>query len=183
MHSPLSPIIAIFILLILSSCSVATIKSHNPHYKSSREIAKIKGMYKIENVSGGNKDLETLLERKDLQCRGTTFDMPPKMSVRTYIADALTNELDAAGKLDNTTGRAIRSSYNRIEPDTSNFDNGFWYIEAMYEIGGNKYNVKTITEFSSAFNASVACVTTANMFEDAIAQNFLEFFKLLNAKK
>lgn len=164
--------------LLLSSCSVMAVKKHVPHFKNTRELSKVKGSYSVLDAKGGTPAMEEKLKSESLSCRLTTFNMPANTSVANFLKDALTDELDAAEKL-NLKGDKITIVVKGMDSDTSGFSTGSWALDFDYIVGTKTHNVKTKTEFESAYAADTACRNTANALTDALNDNFAAFYKKL----
>jgi hypothetical protein len=152
------------------------VKKHVPYFKSTRELRKAKGTYTVAGVTGADPNMEKKLAGETLSCRLTNFNMPVNTSVANYIKDGLTDELDAADKFA-PKGSAISVVVNKLESDTSGFNTGDWQLDFNYVMKGKSYNVKTKTEFESAYSADTACRNTANALTDALTENFTAFYK------
>ncbi len=191
-----SKIMNLLIILSIAGCSIMAVKKHSPHYLNTRKLKKVNGIYKISNVVAEKKaaplptsdiklayqdnrpirsSIENVLEGKSVQCRLTTFNLPAKMTVQTYLKETFEHELDAAEKLDPTKGKEIKILVKKLEVDTSSGTDGLWLLDIEYEVGGKKHLVSTQSAFESAFNAQAACSNAANTFSDAIAENFVTF--------
>lgn len=161
--------------LLLSSCSVMAVKKYNPNFKTTR---------KVENsiapvgdiVVKGTATTEDSLNSNSMSCRLATFEMPANSTLRGYIKSAVADELDAAKKLSDS-GEKLQIVVNEFVSDTAGFDTGVWTIDMNYQLGKKLVNVKTETRFTSAFFAQTACTNTATALEDALRENFEEFFK------
>jgi hypothetical protein len=164
--------------LLLSSCSVMAVKKHVPHFKNTRELAKAKGSYSVLDAKGATPEMEEKLKSESLSCRLTTFNMPANTSVANFLKDALTDELDAAEKL-NLKGDKITIVVKAMDSDTSGFNTGSWALDFDYIVGTKTHNVKTKTDFESAYAADTACRNTANALTDALTDNFTAFYKKL----
>lgn len=164
--------------LLLSSCSVMAVKKHVPHFKNTRELSKVKGSYSVLDAKGSTPEMEEKLKGESLSCRLTTFNMPANTSLATFLKDALTDEIDAAEKL-NPSGGKITVVVKELNSDTSGFSTGSWMLDFDYILGTKTYNVKTKTEFESAYMAETACRNTANALTDALTENFAAFYKKL----
>ena len=172
--------LAIFALIsiLLSSCSVMAIQKHNPNFKSTRELEKAKGSFKVAEVKGGKPEMEKRLASKALSCRLTTFNMPADMTVSGFMKAGLTDEFDAARKL-SEGGHGVTVVVNNLASDTASFDKGSWDLDLDYVVSNKTINVKTKTVFESAYMAETACRNTANALSNALEENFTEFFKKL----
>lgn len=169
----------LFLLALLaSSCSVTAIKKHDPHFKSTRELQKVKGNFHVVEVRATKKEEQDQLKRSDLPCRLATFNMPTNTTVASFIRDALTDELDAAEKL-SENGTKIFVTVNHLESHSASIDTGNWELDFDYLVGSKSINVKTKTEFESAYVAGTACTNTANALTDALTENFVALYKKL----
>jgi hypothetical protein len=164
--------------LLLSSCSIMAIKKHEPNFKSSREIAKSKGSYKIGAITTSGEELTKLLRASHFQCRMTTFNMPANKTVEDFLRDSFTDELDAAEKLSGT-GTPISLEVKKME-SSSGLDKGTWTLDFTYKVGSRLVEVNTVSEFESAFAADTACRNTASAFSDAVGENFVGLFRKLS---
>lgn len=178
--------------ILLSGCSVSIIQKHNPHFKTTRVVSKsIKRLYisnlleknvignHVERIDGKNNKRKSILEQSLFQCRLTTINLPKGMTVRDYLNNAITDELDAAGILDKK-GDPVTVFIHKLDSDTSGFSTGYWYLDFEYRIKGRIIRVATTTEFESAFVADTACRSTAASLSEAIGQNLVALFENLN---
>jgi hypothetical protein len=171
-------LLALAALFLLSACSVTAVKKHVPHFKTTRELSKAKGSFSVLDAKGATPEMEEKLKGESLSCRLTTFNMPANMSISNFLKDALTDELDAAEKL-NLKGDKITVVVKAMDSDTSGFNTGSWSLDFDYILKGKTYNVKTKTDFESAYSAVTACRNTAEALTDAVTENFAGFFKKL----
>ena len=166
--------------IALSSCSITAINKHQPNFKSSREIAKAKGNFHIGEIKSSDAELLKQLHLSHFQCRMTTFNMPANKTVEDFLRDAYTDELDAAEKL-SPNGTPISIDVKQIE-SSSGLDKGTWTLDFNYKVGSRVVEVKTVSEFESAFAADTACRNTANAFSEAIGENFVTLFRKLSTR-
>lgn len=164
--------------LVMSSCSVMGIKKHQPNFKNVRELEAVKGSFRVESVKANEKEMQERLVTNSLSCRLTTFNMPAGKDVAGFLQDALTDEFDAARKLA-PNGTPVNVVVNNLTSDTSGFSRGNWTLDFDYLVKGKTYNVKTVTEFESAYAADTACRNTAAALTDAVGENFASFYKKL----
>jgi hypothetical protein len=168
----------VFLVLIgflLNACSVAGIREYDPYYKNTQALANVKDSFKDVAVKGGTPEYEKTLQKKDLGCRLTTFNMPANKTIAGYIEAAMTSELDAGKKL-SPKGKSLSIQVNKLESDTAGMDKGRWALDFAYTMNGATKDVTTITEFESAFAAATACRNTAEALQQALRDNFLKYF-------
>lgn len=168
----------ILCMLALSGCSVMAVRKYDPYFKNTQDLSHVKGTFSSISVAGGSAPLANRLKRSSLDCRLTTYEMPAKTTVSDYIRDALNDEFDAAQKL-SPSGKPIALTVNKLESDTSSFSTGTWTLDFDYAVAGQKRNIKTLTEFQSAYMGDTACRNTAEALQDALRANFAKFFKSL----
>lgn len=161
-------------LLLLASCSVAGIQKHNPNFKTTRELRKLRGHYSAVDVKATDAEMVKKLQSSSLGCRLTSFSMPANMTVKDFIQAAFTDELDAAERL-SKNGTEIAIQVNALTSDTSSFGKGSWTLDFSYAEGKKKVNIKTVTEFESAYMAETACRNTANALSSALTDNFIAY--------
>jgi hypothetical protein len=176
----LKPLLFLVLCFLATACSVVAVRPYDPFYKNTSELALVKGSFKGVQVRGATAGVDALLKQSSMTCRLTTFNMPANKNVETYVQDALTVELDAAKKL-SPNGPTITVTINRLESDTAGFNKGHWDVDFTYSTGKSMTNIKTSTEFESAFAAGTACRNTAQGLETALRENFNKFFSSLAA--
>jgi len=165
----------ISLALLLNACSVAGIRNYDPYYKNTQALATVKDNFKDVSVKGASPEVDKMLQKKDMSCRLTTFNMPANSTVGSYIKDAMTSELDAAKKIQ-PNGRPVSIQVNKLDSNTSGMDKGQWTADFTYTMGGSIKDVKTTTEFESAFAAATACRNTAEALQQAMRDNFNKYF-------
>lgn len=169
----LNPFSALLCSLLLASCSVTGIQKHNPNFKTTRELKKMKGSFHVTEVKAVDPQVMERLKSASLTCRLTSFSMPANMTLKDFLQTALTDELDAAEKM-STAGTGISLQVNQIE-SCSGVDKGTWTLDFLYLVGKKSVAVKTVTEFESAYLGDTACRNTANALSTALADNFASF--------
>lgn len=167
--------------LILSGCSVMAVRAHQPGFKNTRELAAVRGIYRVGEISGSVASVDRLLSEKAMPCRLTTFNMPADKSVGQYIQQALTDELDAAKKLSDK-GTPITIVVNKLDSDTAGLDKGSWTLDFTYQVGSRAYNVRTTTQYESAFVATTACRNTGDALTDALSANFMALYHKMQGR-
>lgn len=176
----LQKILLCLMLVTLSACSGMGsgmgIKAHKPNLNSTLEIAKRDGQFRIVTIKGQNSAMDNVLNKDLMNCNTTTFSMPRGNTVGTFIREIFENELNTAKKL-SMNGNGINVVVKSLLADTSNMDKGTWTINIDYIEDSKTTNVETVTTFESKLSLLSACVNTANIFEEALADNFVEFFK------
>jgi hypothetical protein len=160
---------------LLSGCSVMAVRKYDPYFKNTQTLTPVKGKFGDVSVTGATPELTSHINRNNLSCRLTTFEMPPASTVASYISNALRDELDAAGKFDKN-GKSISILVKGLDSDTSGFMTGTWTLDFDYTVAGKTKNVKTTTEFQSAYGAGTACRNTAEALQDAVRENLGKFF-------
>lgn len=175
----LSPIFLLLAAFSLSACSVAAIQKHQPHFRNTRELSKVKGTFRVAEVKATETKVDERLKSTALSCRLTTFNMPSGLTVASYVKEALSDELDAAEKIHPANGTPITVVVKGMESDTSSLNKGNWTLDFDYLVAGKTHNVKTVTEFESAYNAGTACRNTADALTVALTENFAGLYKKL----
>ncbi len=165
--------------LLLSSCSVAGIRKHEPGYKNVQSLERVKGSFSVGRVEATQQGVASRLKSKSMPCRLTTFNAPAGMTFSDYLQSALTDELSAAKKM-SASGVPISIRVNQLESDSSGFDKGTWKLDFDYLVGSKRIHVTTATVFESAFVADTACRNTASALTDALAENFRQFYQRLS---
>lgn len=171
-------------LFFLASCSVGTLKSYEPSYKTTRALKEVKGSYVIRKVwsetmierrKGFPK--KTILDRVELSCRGSSFSTPNRITLGEYIKSAFNIELDAAGLIKSDDNSATSLVLKVLEIDLNTFGNsGEWIIRIVYNSDNDKREVSTVYKFDSAFSGEVACTNAKESFEAALSKNFRSYF-------
>lgn len=162
--------------LSLVGCSQLGLKPHKPALKSSLEITKTPGMFKILAVKGDSSEVTKMLDSDLMSCGTTTFSMPRGNTVGTFIREIFEEELIAAEKY-SAKGDFINVLIKSITLDMQARENGAWKLDIDYTVNEKTTNIKTEIEFSSKVSMLTSCTHTASMFEDAIADSFVDFFK------
>ncbi len=161
-------------ITMLASC--AGLKSHQPKLDSTLVINKVDGVYRISTIKGDSTVINALLDKDFMNCNSTTFTLPRGNTVQSYIREIFVNELTTAKKFSDN-GSGINVVVKTLLPDTSNMDKGTWTINIDYIENDKIMNVESVTTFESKMSLLSACVNTSNMFEEALADNFVEYFK------
>lgn len=162
--------------LSLVSCAEMGLKPHKPNIKSTLEIGKSNGTYRILSIKASSPALAKVLSGDLISCGSTTFSMPRGNNVESFIKEIFVEELNAAQKLE-MSGSAIEVVIKSMDLKTMKPEAGEWDMDIDYTVNGKTTNVKSIIEFESKVSLLTACSHTASVFEDAIADNFVEFFK------
>lgn len=171
-------------LVTLTACSsgggmgsgMGGMKAHKPNLNSTLEIAKRDGLFRIVTIKGDNAAMDKVLNNDLMNCNSTTFSMPRGNTVSSFIREIFENELSTAKKY-SLNGSGINVVVKSLLPDTSKIERGTWTIIIDYIEDGKTTNVETVTTFESKFGLLSACVNTANIFEEAVADNFVEYFR------
>lgn len=171
----LNVILSIFILTAVG-CAEMGLKPHKPNMKSTLEIAKSAGTFRVLTVKGATPEITTILNGDLMSCGTTTFSMPRGNTVATFVREVFEQELVAAKKLSDT-GAAIEVLIKSINLETTTKESGEWTVEIDYTMDDKTTSVKTIIEFESKVSLLTSCTHTASVFEDALADNFVDFFK------
>ena len=166
-------------LTLLSACSVVAIRDYDPYYKNTQSLTNLNVSHSSVRVSSVSKWVTSILERNNMACRLTVFNMPAGKTVAVYIRDALTTELDAAKKL-SPNGKPLEIVVARIESNTAGMSRGSWDLDFTYKTSAGSRRVTTKTEYESAFMADTACRNTAQALQDAVRQNFAAYFGQLH---
>lgn len=162
--------------LSLVGCAEMGLKPHKPSLKSSMEIAKSSGMYQILTIKGGNPEVSKKLTSELMSCGTTTFSMPRGNTVGTFIREVFEQELIAAKKL-SETGTPIEVMIKSMDLVSNSKEGGEWTIDVDYTVNDKTTNVKTIIEFEQKVSLLTSCTHAASVFEDALADNLVDFFK------
>jgi hypothetical protein len=165
-------------LLLISSCAEIGIKPHKPLEKSTSEIRKAPGTYRIVTIKGGSSEIDFLLNKDIMKCHNTTFSMPRGHTVSSFIREVFEQELTAADKL-SLNGAPIEVIVKAMNLTSTSLENGEWTMEFEYSANDKKTNIKNTIEFTSKVSMLSSCVHTSMIFEDTIADNLVEFFKRL----
>lgn len=160
----------------LVGCAEMGLSPHKPNSKSTREISKTSGLYQIISVRGASSEMTNILDNDLMSCGSTTFHMPRGNTVGTFIKEVFEQELLVAQKL-SVKGTPIYVVIKSLELETISRDSGVWTVEVSYTVNDKETNVKTIVEFESKVSMLTSCTHTATVFEDALADNLVEFFK------
>lgn len=169
-------ILVCLLSLSLVGCAQLGLKPHKPALKSSLEITKTPGLFKILSVKGDSSEVTKMLESDLMSCGTTTFSMPRGNTVGTFIREIFEEELIAAEKY-SAKGDFINVLIKSIKLDRQSKDNGVWKLDIDYTVNDKTTNIQTEIEFSSKVSMLTSCTHTASMFEDAIADSFVDFFK------
>ena len=165
-----------FIGLGFFGCAEVNIKPHMPTLKSTREISKVDGTYRILTVKGNTSALDKILNNIQMKCSATNFSMPRGNTVGSFIREIFEQELDAAKKL-SLNGTPIEVVVKSIELETTNTASGTWTVEIDYNQNEKTTNIKNIIEFESKFSMLSSCKNASNIFEEALVDNFVDFIK------
>jgi hypothetical protein len=163
-------------ILIVSSCAEIGIKPHKPLQKSTEEISKASGSYRIVTIKGGSSEIDFLLNKDIMKCHNTTFSMPRGHTVSSFIREIFEQELTAANKL-SLNGTPIEVTVKAMNLTSTSLENGEWTMDFEYSANDKKTNIKNTIEFTSKVSMLSSCVHTSMIFEDTIADNLVEFFK------
>lgn len=161
------------------SCAEMGLKPHRPSAKSTDEISKALGDYQISNLTGSSEEMLRTLSKDLMSCGSTTFSMPRGHSVGTFIKELFEQELTAAQKL-SFDGKKIDVLIKEISLKTTSKQGGEWVMDIDYKVGDKTINIKNSIEFESKVSLITSCTYTASVFEDALADSFVEFFKRLS---
>lgn len=160
----------------LVGCAEMGLKPHKANIKSSLEIAKSDGTFRIISIKGSDASIAKILDNDLMNCGATTFSMPRGNTVGTFIREVFEQELDAAKKL-SLKGEGIEVIVKSMKLTTIKPEAGEWAMDIDYVIGDKTINVKNIIEFEAKVSLLTACLQTSTIFEDALADNFVDFFK------
>lgn len=169
-------ILVCLLSLSLVGCAELGLKPHRPSLKSSVEISKAEGMFRIMSIKGGSAEVTKMLEGDLMSCGTTTFSMPRGNTVGTFIREIYDQELIGAQKISDS-GDYIGVVIKSMKLDMESRENGVWKMDIDYTLNEKVTNVKTTIEFSSKVSMLTSCSHTASIFEDAIADSFVDFFK------
>ena len=162
--------------LSLVGCAEMGLKPHKPSLKSTREISKSNGLFQILTIKGETSEIANTLNNDLLSCGTTTFHMPRGNTVGTFIKEIFEQELIAAQKL-SVSGTPIYVMIKSMNLEMASKESGEWTVEIDYTVNDKVTNVKTIIEFESKVSMLTSCSHAATVFEDALADNLVEFFK------
>lgn len=169
------------LILTLVGCAEMGLKPHRPNMKSTSEIAKSSGTFLVLTVKGATPEIANILNGDLMSCGTTTFSMPRGNTVATFVREVFEQELIAANKLSDS-GTAIEVMIKSINLETTTKESGEWTVEIDYRMDDKTTSIKTIIEFESKVSLITSCTHTASVFEDALADNFVEFFKRTHKK-
>jgi hypothetical protein len=162
--------------LSLVSCAEMGLKPHKPNIKSSIEIGKSNGTFRVLSVKANSAAVAKVLSGDLITCGTTTFSMPRGNNVESFIREIFVEELRAAQKL-SSSGSAIEVVIKSMDLKTFKPEAGEWTMDIDYIVDGKTTNVKNAIEFESKVSILTSCSHTASVFEDALADSFVEFFK------
>lgn len=171
----LNMVFCVFVLSLVG-CAEMGLSPHKPNMKSTREISKNSGLYQIISVKGASPEITKILDNDLMSCGTTTFHMPRGNTVGTFIKEVFEQELIAAKKL-SVKGTPIYVVIKSMDLETLSKDSGIWTVEVNYTLNDKETPIKTIIEFESKVSALTSCSHTAIVFEDALADNLVEYFK------
>ena len=154
------------------------VRQYDPYYKNTQQLTKLDKTINGVTVEGATSELTEKLEKPSLTCRLMTYEMPANKAVKDYLRDALTTEFEAAKKL-SPKGTPVKIVVNELDSDTSGFSKGTWTLDFTYKLDNRSENVRTVTEFASAYMGDAACRNTAQALEQALRENFQSFFSKL----
>lgn len=169
-------ILVSLLCLSLVGCAELGLKPHKPTLKTSLEIAKNAGMFKILSIKGETSEVTKILDGDLMSCGTTTFAMPRGNTVGTFIREVYEQELIGAQKLSDK-GEFVSVVIKSIKLDMESRENGVWNMDIDYTLNEKTTNVKTEIQFSSKVSMLTSCSHTASVFEDAIADSLVDFFK------
>ena len=162
--------------LSMIGCAEMGLKPHKPNIKSTIEISKNSGEFRILSIRGDSPEIIKILNGDLISCGTTTFNMPRGNNVESFLREIYVEELEAAKKM-SMSGTAIEIIIKSMNLTTIKAEAGEWAMDIDYVIDGKTINVKNIIEFESKVSILTACTHTASVFEDAIVDNFVLFFK------
>lgn len=162
--------------LSLAGCAEMGLKPHKPSVKSTREIGKNDGTFQIITIKASNPEVASALNNDLMSCGKTTFHMPRGNTVGTFIKEIYEQELIAAQKL-SLSGSAIHVLIKSMNLETISKESGEWTLDIDYTLNDKTTNVKTIIEFDSKVSMLTSCSHAATVFEDAVADSLVEFFR------
>ncbi len=156
-------------LVLLAGCASNNIKSYraDPNLQYDFKNIEMKNIF-INSVSMPEDDLNSI------QCRmvGNIY-LPQKMIYSQYISDALHKSLMTLNKLSDTPENAHTLTVFLTCVNFSSVS-GKWYIDADITVDQNPaVRVTTVTDFGTAYIATIACQNTAEAFDEAVA-NFIK---------
>lgn len=162
--------------LALISCAEIGLKPHKPSLKSIQEISKVSGIYRILSVKGNTPAVEKILNGDLMSCNTTTFSMPRGNTVGSFIREIYEEELRAANRL-SLNGESIEVIVKSMTLESFDKENGVWKMDIDYIHNDKTTNVRSSIEFETKLGLVASCVNTSSVFEEALADNFVEFFK------
>lgn len=169
-------ILLCLLCLSLVGCAEMGLKPHKPSIKSTREISRSSGMFQILTIKGETSEIASTLNNDLMSCGSTTFHMPRGNTVGTFIKEVFEQELIAAQKL-SVSGTPIYVMIKSMNLEMSSKESGEWTVEVDYTMNDKTTPVKTVIEFESKVSMLTSCSHAATVFEDALADNLVEFFK------
>ena len=161
----LSTFSALSALVLLAGCASNNIKSYraDPNLQHDFKNIEMKNIF-VNSVSMPVDDLNSI------QCRmvGNIY-LPKKMTYSQYISDALHKSLMTLNKLSDTPSNAHSLTVFLTRVNFSSVS-GKWYIDADITVDQNPaVRVTSVTDFGTAYIATIACQNTAEAFDEAVA--------------
>ncbi len=154
---------------------------HKPALDNTLVINKRDGLFRVGPIKGANAAIVKMLDGDLMNCNSTTFSMPRGHTVASFMREIFENELATAKKL-SMSGEGIQPTIKVLEVNTANIEKGTWRVVIDYTENDKTTNVETLTTFDSKVSLLTSCTNTANVFEEAIADNFVEYFRRANRK-
>lgn len=169
-------VLGLFSLVSLFSCAEMGLRPHRPTAKSTLEISKATGTFRILSIEGGSSEMRKILDGDIVSCGATTFRIPRGNSVEFFIKEVFSEELRVADKY-SQDGTAIEVVINKMDLTTHKAGSGEWAMDVDYTVNGKTTNITNSIEFESKVSMITSCMNTASVFEEAIADSLVEFFK------
>lgn len=149
---------------------------HKPNLDNTLVINKRDGEFRVGTLKASSTEMDKILNGNLMNCNSTTFSMPRSNTVGSFIREVFENELSTAKKY-STNGNAINVVIKSLTGATSKLNVGTWTVIADYTEDDKTMTVETVTSYESKVSMLTSCSNTANVFEEAVADNFVEYFK------
>ncbi|MBC7712107.1 MAG: hypothetical protein H7177_02140 [Rhizobacter sp.] len=171
-------------LITLASCATGGPKlgtgmgfgTHKPPLDNTLVINKRDGLFRIGSVKAENTAMDKVLNGNLMPCNSTTFSMPRSNTVGSFMREVFENEISTAKKY-SVNGTSINVNVKSIVGDQSKLNSGSWKIIIDYTEDDKTMTVETTTTYESKASMFSGCTNTADVFEEALADNLVSYFK------
>ena len=162
-------LIFIGIAILCAGCASAPI----PSYQVSGEYPALRGLDKKVKVSAQTSSFR---DEGSIVCRGAAIvELPNKETFSTYISSALSKELAAANLFSDASDLTIAMKLTKVD-FSSTLAATNWFIDGVYDIGGQTVSVSTVYNDKSSYFGTKACDNMAAYFQKAVSQHFKQLF-------